>query len=166
MSGGPATPEAAGLRHTLREAGYLLRPVRVLDDVHKVAALVARDEALEDVGFDVAKRGSGLGAMPSVNARRMLRLKSGRGCKAVISARSASLTSWYPMPSTSYSTPAVSRATSGSMNSGMPGVVCTITHRGGPVFPAGGHSSYRLTGTWPWAVAALTLPAEARQAGA
>src|SRR6266853_562321 len=28
------------------------------------------------------------------------------------------------MPSTSYSTPAVTRATSGSMNSGMPGVVC------------------------------------------
>src|ERR1700734_98790 len=29
------------------------------------------------------------------------------------------------MPSTSYSTPAVTSATSGSMNSGMPGVVCS-----------------------------------------
>src|SRR5689334_17680983 len=37
---------------------------------------------------------SGLGAMPSVNACRIWRLKSGRGCSAVIAARSASLMSW------------------------------------------------------------------------
>ena len=41
--------------------GRLFRPVRVLDDVDEVGPLVAGDESLEDVGFDVAEGGLRLG---------------------------------------------------------------------------------------------------------
>jgi hypothetical protein len=61
MSGGSATLEVVGSRRTLREAGYLLRPVRVLDDVHKAGPLEAGHEALEDIRVDVSERGFRLG---------------------------------------------------------------------------------------------------------
>src|SRR5882757_694764 len=42
-------------------AGCLLRPVRVLDDVDEVGPLISRDEALQHVGFHVAERRFRLG---------------------------------------------------------------------------------------------------------
>src|SRR4051812_29754130 len=37
--------------------GGLLRPGGLLDDLHEIGALIAGDEAFEDVGLDVAERG-------------------------------------------------------------------------------------------------------------
>ena len=60
----------------------------------------------------------------SVKACRMRCLKSGRGWAAVTADSASGERSSRPMPSTSVSTPAVTRAISGSRNSGTPGVVC------------------------------------------
>src|ERR1700742_3064618 len=74
--------------------------------------------------FTVPKVLCGRCFMPSLNAARMLRLKSGRGGAAGTAARGSAERSSRPMPSTSVSTPAVTKAISAPRNSGIPGVVC------------------------------------------
>jgi hypothetical protein len=71
----------------------LFRPVGVQDDIHEVAALETVTYRSRTSALTLPKVVSGLGAMPSVNAARMRRLKSGRGCSAVMAARSVSLMS-------------------------------------------------------------------------
>src|ERR1700704_6183459 len=65
MLGGPATLRTAARgppgRFGKRRARRLLRPVRVLDNVHEVGPLVAGDESLEHVRLDVAERRFRLG---------------------------------------------------------------------------------------------------------
>jgi hypothetical protein len=56
VSGGSATPEVVGSRRTLPWAGHLLRPVRVLDDVHKVGPPEAGHEVRKDIRVGGAPR--------------------------------------------------------------------------------------------------------------
>src|ERR1700733_12611314 len=104
----------------LRYSGQLLfRILSTKSTVSKVGSKCASTSA-----FMVPKVVCGRCFMPSLNAARMRCLNCGRGWAAVTAASASGAKCSRPTPTTSTSTPACSKATSGARNSGTPGVVC------------------------------------------